>query len=409
MLLVQFGAGNIGRSFIGQLFARAGYEVCFVDVVPAVLEALNTRGEYTVEIRDEHPERITVPGVRGVDGRDRQAVVDVLMEADIAGTAVGPNALAKLCPGLAEGLVRRRAEGRPPLDVILCENLRNAADHVRTELRAHLSAGFPLDECLGLVETSIGKMVPLMTEEDRARDPLLVFAEAYNTLICDGRAFLGGVPAVPGLEPKDNMAAYVDRKLFIHNLGHAACAYVGWAQDPLLTYLWEVVERTELREAARRAMWESGHALIAEYPDEFDEAHIGAHIEDLLRRFGNRALGDTIHRVGRDLPRKLSPEDRLIGALRLEQRHQGLGAATLLAVGCALHFAAPDERSELFPADAAFRRALAESGPREVLIEAAGLDVDVPADLALLEQCLAAEQLVRANLGPQLVSRYFGA
>jgi len=28
---VQFGAGNIGRSFIGQLFSRAGYEVIFIE------------------------------------------------------------------------------------------------------------------------------------------------------------------------------------------------------------------------------------------------------------------------------------------------------------------------------------------------------------------------------------------
>ena len=30
--MVQFGAGNIGRSFIGQLFSRSGYEVVFVDI-----------------------------------------------------------------------------------------------------------------------------------------------------------------------------------------------------------------------------------------------------------------------------------------------------------------------------------------------------------------------------------------
>ena len=30
---VMFGAGNIGRGFIGQLFSESGYEVVFVDVV----------------------------------------------------------------------------------------------------------------------------------------------------------------------------------------------------------------------------------------------------------------------------------------------------------------------------------------------------------------------------------------
>lgn len=39
------------------------------------------------------------------------------------------------------------------------------------------------------------------------------------------------------------------------------------------------------------------------------------HIDDLLYRFKNKALGDTIFRVGCDLTRKLSAEDRLAGAI----------------------------------------------------------------------------------------------
>ena len=107
------------------------------------------------------------------------------------------------------------------------------------------------------------------------------------------------------------MRAYVDRKSFIHNLGHAVTAYLGYVRDPKLVYLWEAVARPDVQAVARAAMWESARALIREYPEEFTEANQDAHIEDLLRRFANRALGDTIFRVGRDLPRKLSPEDRL--------------------------------------------------------------------------------------------------
>ena len=40
-LLIQFGAGNIGRSFLGQIFARNGWEVVFVDVDELLLKELN--------------------------------------------------------------------------------------------------------------------------------------------------------------------------------------------------------------------------------------------------------------------------------------------------------------------------------------------------------------------------------
>jgi len=408
MTLVQFGAGNIGRSFIGQLFARAGYDVCFVDVVPAVVEALNERREYVVEIRDDPAAELRVRNVRAVAARAPDAVVRELLDAPIAGPAVGPGALPNVYPTLARGLLARAEAGRAPLDIILCENLRHAADHVAEGLRAELPASFPLEAHVGLVETSIGKMVPLMSAEDRARDPLLVFAEAYNTLICDAAAFRNGVPDVPGLDPKRNMAAYVDRKLYVHNLGHAVCAYVGNRQLPGATYIWEIVADGHLREAARAAMWESGRALLRAYPGEFSEASIEAHIEDLLRRFGNRALGDTVFRVGRDLRRKLAPDDRLIGAVRLDEAHGVDAPVTALAVACALRFAARDEEGRPLAADADLVKRAEEQGVDRALRDVAGLDEGRPADARILERCVQAARWAddRVARGLPLVPDY---
>lgn len=383
--LVQFGAGNIGRSFIGPLFARAGYEVVFVDIDDVLVQALNERRRYRVEIKDERPETIWVENVRAVHGRDVEQVADELATAGVAATAVGPKALPHLYPVLAQGLLKRRERDGGPLDLILCENLRDAAVQVRAGLAAHLPPDYPLDELVGLVETSIGKMVPLMTAEQRAEDPLLIFAEAYNTLIVDRLGFRCGVPDVPGLDAKENMKAYVDRKLFIHNLGHAVTAYVGHLVNPGWTYVWEAVGHEDVRRAAEGAMWESGRALIAEYPDEFTEANQREHIDDLLRRFGNRALGDTIYRVGRDVPRKLSPQDRLLGALRLDIRHGVAAPYTLLGVAAACLFRATDEKGELFGADRWFVEEVYPRGISAVLQDVCGLEPEEPADQALRE------------------------
>ncbi len=339
MNAVVFGAGNIGRSFIAQLFAAGGYRVTFIDVNETLVAALNREGRYRLEIKGPRPAEIWIEGVSAIDGRDREAVVKALLAADIAATAVGGGALPHIYPLLAEGLQQRRAAGRPPLDILILENLRHAADAFRTGLRAHLPADFPLEDAVGLIETSVGKMVPIMPEAVRATDPLVVYAEAYNTLPVDATAFRNPIPAIPGLDPKQNMAAYVDRKSFIHNLGHAAAAYAAYLLDPRLTYLWEAMERPEIVEAARAAMWESARALMRRYPGEFNEENQGAHIEDLLERFGNRALGDTIFRVGRDLPRKLSREDRLVGALLMDAAEGVEAPATSRALAAGMFFA----------------------------------------------------------------------
>jgi mannitol-1-phosphate 5-dehydrogenase len=398
-LFVQIGAGNIGRSFLGQLFARGGYEVAFIDVVDAVIEALNTHHGYRVEIRDRQPETIWIENVRGVNGKDVAAAADTLVQCELCATSVGQGALRFIFPTLAQAIQRRHELGQPPLDVIIAENIRDGAEVFRAGLAPLLPEGFPLDAAVGLIETSIGKMVPIMSADDRAADPLLVFAEAYNTLICDARGFKNAVPGIPGVDAKQNITAYVDRKSFIHNLGHALLAYFSHLQAPELVCTWEAVEHPLIGEATRQGMWESARALIGKYPEEFSEANQGAHIEDLLSRFGNKALGDTIYRVGRDVSRKLSREDRVIGAL-LCVLGQGIDPQyTALCAAAGMRFRATDEAGVMFEGDAKFAAEVWPQGIEYVVDNVCGLADDPAARAVIFAANERIEQAQAASRG----------
>jgi mannitol-1-phosphate 5-dehydrogenase len=314
--ILIFGAGRIGRSFIGQLFSSAGYRVVFVDIDRQLVERLNSRKVFPVILRDSsHPgaqKILEVNFLSALHASEEEKIIRHIEEADILATAVGKNGLSGLTGILGRGIQSRytRHPARP-LDIILAENVRNAGAFLASALQSAAKA-VPVRDYVGLVETSIGKMVPIMTREQLEEDPLAVYAEPYNTLILDARAFKNPVPEVPGLSPKDNMKAWVDRKLFLHNLGHATLAYQANHCHPELVYTWEALEINQLHDKTRKTMLQSGAILRKMYPDEFDEGQLEAHTDDLLMRFANRALGDTIYRVGCDLKRKLGRDDRLM-------------------------------------------------------------------------------------------------
>jgi mannitol-1-phosphate 5-dehydrogenase len=194
--------------------------------------------------------------------------------------------------------------------------MRNAEEYFSFELKKHLPQDYRFKELVGLIETSIGKMVPIMQQKHIEEDILQIFAEPYNTLILDKKAFRNPIPEINGLEPKENMKAWVDRKLFIHNLGHSAAAYIGYFYYPDFVYIHEVLDVPKLLCQVRIAMQQGAYILINKYPGEFTFDGLCDHIDDLLHRFRNISLGDTIFRVGCDLKRKLGPQDRLTGAIK---------------------------------------------------------------------------------------------
>jgi len=353
--IVIFGAGKIGRSFIGQLFSRGGFEVVFVDVFAPVIEALNRRGNYNVIIKSEKEQILNVSNVRGVLSTDEDKVIDEIAGASIMAVSVGSNVMSKIAPIVAKGLIRRFSISKDsPLDIILAENLRDAAPFFHEKLIPYLPVDYPFGKLVGLIETSIGKMVPIMRENDMAEDILQVFAEPYNNLILDRKAFKNQIPEIEGLSPKENMKAWVDRKLFIHNLGHATTAYLGYLYNQEFIYLYEALAVPEVFNCVRDTMLQSANILLKLYPEEFTEKALTDHIDDLLSRFANKHLGDTIFRVGCDLTRKLGPEDRLIGVVRLARELQLPYDRILVSIACACRFMATDENGRRMTADQEF-------------------------------------------------------
>ncbi|MFP4060927.1 MAG: NAD-binding protein [Bacteroidales bacterium] len=353
--IIIFGAGKIGRSFIGQLFNMSGYEVVFIDKNEKLINDLNREKSYKIIIKGKKEDDILVDNIRGVILSDHQKVFDEMVDTDLWAISVGFIYLPDLLPVIAGGLSKRyEIKPQNPVDIIVAENLRNSADYVYESLMEHLPAEFPFKAYIGIIETSIGKMVPTMTEEDLKKDPLLLFAEPYNTLILDKKSFKNPLPKVKGLDYKSNIKAWVDRKSFLHNLGHAVTAYVGYINNPEFKFIYEVLKEPDLKEIVRDTMIQSATAVQKHYPREFTLKELIRHVDDLLARFSNVHLKDTIYRVGYDLQRKLSGDDRLAGAIKLAIEHDLPYDQMLYALVCGIYFRGRDENGDVFRPDVQF-------------------------------------------------------
>ena len=368
MKAVVYGAGNIGRGFIGQIFSLSGYEVVFIDVDEAVVSALNEDNRYPVcVISGDSMSESYVENVRAIDGRNVDAVISEIASADIMATAVGVNVLGYIAPTLARSISVRFSDGNSkPLNIIICENKIDADTFLHDLAVSHLNEDEKvlLDSRVGFVMASVGRMVPVQTNEMKANNILNICTESYNKLYADKDSFKGGIPDLVNFEPFSPFSFCIERKLFIHNMGHACAAYLGYLKG--YTHIHEAMNDASVYDIVKRATLCSAAALAKKYT-----VPIGGlieHTDDLLLRFRNAGLNDTVARVGGDPFRKLSTYDRIAGAIRLCAENDVLCDELYMCMAAGLLFTANGDKSEADVSDI-----IAEHGLSGFLKSHAGL------------------------------------
>ena len=365
MKALHFGAGNIGRGFIGKLLADAGLELTFADVNQVVLDALNARHSYQVHVVGENEQVDTVSGVNAVSSIGDE-VIDLVAQVDLITTAVGPVVLERIAPALAKGLAKRKAQGNDaPLNIIACENMVRGT----SQLKGHIFNALNdedkswVESHIGFVDSAVDRIVP--PSESATNDPLEVTVETFSEWIVDKTQFVGALPTIPGMELTDNLMAFVERKLFTLNTGHAITAYLGKLAGHQT--IRDAILDDAIRAVVKGAMEESGAVLIKRYGFEADKH--AAYIEKILGRFENPYLKDDVERVGRQPLRKLSAGDRLIkpllGTLEYDLPHHNL----VQGIAAAMHY-----RSEQDPQAQELAQLIDEKGPQAALAQVSGLD-----------------------------------
>lgn len=371
---IQFGAGNIGRGFIGAVLSQAGYHVVFADVNEVVVNKINEDGKYTVEIMDTECSKVVISDISAVDSRSPQ-LAEEIAQAQIVTTAVGFGILPRIAGALAAGIAKRQADGNTEcLNVIACENGLRASSQLKEHVYGHLTDEQKAyaDEYVGFPDCSVDRIVPPIKSEN----PIDVVVEKFYEWNVERASIKGDAPEIAGMNLADNLIAYVERKLFTLNTGHAITAYLGKLKGHKT--IEESINDPEILAVVKAAMQESGEGLVAKYGFDHD-AHF-AYIDKILGRFRNPHLQDDVTRVGREPLRKLSANDRLIKPT-MTARQYGFATPNLVkGIAAALKYDNPED-----PQSVQLQQAIAELGAAKALAQFSGLSEDD----ALIQEVLA--------------------
>ncbi|MBR1395969.1 MAG: mannitol-1-phosphate 5-dehydrogenase [Selenomonadaceae bacterium] len=340
---VHFGAGNIGRGFIGLLLNKAGYQVTFVDVAAPLVDDINNLGKYNVQIFGKE-DKIEVDNVSAINSdKDLDALLDAIVKADIVTTAIGPNILKFIAPNIAKGLTKRLETNQTPLNIIACENMVGGSTVLKNFVYENLSDEVKgkVDKLIGFPDAAVDRIVPAQKNDEK----LLVKVEEFCEWDVDSKGFVGEKPQINGMTIVDNLSAYIERKLFTVNTGHASIAYLAYQKG--IKDISTAMRDENIVEMARRVWKETGTLLIDKY--NFDPEVHWKYVETAEKRFANPYLSDEVTRVARGPKRKLSPKDRLVSpATQLIERGKTPEAlATVIAAALKFDFEGDPEAVEV--------------------------------------------------------------
>jgi len=364
MKAVHFGAGNIGRGFVGLLLHNAGYDLVFADVADALIARLKDADSYEVHEVGENPLTHEVSGFSAINSAaEPEALTAAIASADIVTTAVGAHILKFVAPAIAAGIAARAADA-PKLAVMACENAINGTDILAGEVRKAY-AGSDLDERVVFANTAVDRIVP---NQDPAAG-LDVTVENFYEWAIETPPFGEVHPDIPGVTWVPDLEPYIERKLFTVNTGHATSAWFGYAAG--IEKISDALADPGVAAKVAAVLVETASLIVAKHGVSAETQ--AAYVEKILKRFANPYLPDTTLRVGRAPLRKLSRNERFVSpASQLAER--GMGRAALLeAMGAGLRFDAADD-----PEAVELQQLLGTASAAEVVEKVTGLGTDHP-------------------------------
>ena len=362
---VHFGAGNIGRGFIGEILFKNGFHIDFVDVNDRIIQVLNEKGKYEIEIAKEGQPRIEITNVAGINSKEHpEQVIEAIQKSDIITTAIGPNILPFIAELLAKGIEARRAAGNTQaLDVMACENMIGGSQFLYQEVKKYLSPEGLIfaENYIGFPNAAVDRIVPAQSHED----PLFVVVEPFNEWVVETKRLKNPDLHLEYVHYEEDLEPFIERKLFSVNSGHATSAYIG-AHYGAKTIL-EALQNPDIKSQIEAVLAEIRSLLVAKW--NFDKKELENYHKVIIERFENPFIVDDISRVARTPIRKLGYNERFIRPIR-ELKERKLSYYNLLkTVGYVFNYRDANDEESI-----KLEQLLTSQPIKDVVVQITGLD-----------------------------------
>lgn len=333
MKAIIFGGGKIARGFIAQLLYRSDCEITFVEQNQELVEQLNCAGRYYVNVMGHEQESQWIDGYRCLTLDDIDGIAETLKTADIGFTAVGGKNLNDLGKVISDAYQKIASEMNTKIcNIICCENWKNPADQLETAIMENLRKKALQDSFsnhIGISEAAILRSGVEATKEVKMIDPNAVSVTSYWELPVNKDRIKGIPKSFTGVRYQENFGSFLQRKIYTFNTTNATIAYLGTLRG--IRELRDAANDPEILQIVEQMHKEVNPAIAAEMNVELQDQNEFS--KRALAKYQDRSVTDFTERHARDPLRKLGPTDRIVGTLRLAQKHGivSQGLATVLA------------------------------------------------------------------------------
>lgn len=313
---VHFGAGNIGRGFIGDLLHESDYHIIFIDINKELVDELNKTHSYDLYLIDHDYTKKVINNVSALTMDDVKNIIKAIVNADVITTSVWANNLVKIAPIVAQGLKARLLEKKPKINIIACENAMFATKILKQAMiETKILNNVEFDNVAAYPSTAVDRVVIGGFKDNR---PAVNIADYYELAIEQNN--LVNIQELPIEHAKytDNLQKFLQRKLYIINCGHAWAGYAGYING--YKNVRDVFLNPVFEKQIKEVMTESAKFIEAKY--DFSHEEMVEYVKFGIKRYQAKGVDYAVSMVTRSPIRKLGANDRMVGpCVECEKRH----------------------------------------------------------------------------------------